>query len=154
VDKEPVIEAVDSLALTEGKILFTDSTLPNSKLVVGCGKAIMDEQILIVNPETLTACPSDRVGEVWVSGQHVAQGYWQKKIETIETFQAQLADSGKGPFLRTGDLGFMKDGELFITGRCKDLIIIAGHNYYPQDIELTVEKSHKALKASCSATFS
>jgi len=84
----------------------------------------------------------------------VGQGYWNNVEETSKTFQACLADSGEGPFLRTGDLGFLKEGELFVTGRLKDLIIIRGYNHYPQDIEYTVEKSHPALRAGCSAAFS
>jgi acyl-CoA synthetase (AMP-forming)/AMP-acid ligase II len=84
----------------------------------------------------------------------VADGYWQHSEETQQTFGARLADSGEEPFLRTGDLGFMKDGELFIAGRLKDLIIIDGLNHYPQDIELTVEQSHPALRPGCCAAFS
>ena len=80
----------------------------------------------------------------------MAQGYWQRDDETTETFRAQLSD-GRGPFLRTGDLGFLADGELFVTGRLKDLIIMRGVNHYPQDIELTVERSHPALRPGCGA---
>ena len=83
----------------------------------------------------------------------VAHGYWQRPRETAETFAARLADTGEGPFLRTGDLGFRHDGELFITGRLKDLVIIRGMNHYPQDIELTVERCHPALRPSCGAAF-
>ena len=84
----------------------------------------------------------------------MAQGYWNRPEDTNRSFQAYLSDTGEGPFLRTGDLGFLKDGELFITGRIKDLIIIDGYNYYPQDIELTVEQSHPLLRPSCCAAFS
>jgi len=89
-----------------------------------------------------------------VSGPGVTEGYWNKPEETERTYRAYLADSGEGPFLRTGDLGFLKNGELFITGRLKDLIIIAGRNLYPHDIELTVEQSHPAIRTGCCAAFS
>jgi acyl-CoA synthetase (AMP-forming)/AMP-acid ligase II len=110
--------------------------------------------IAIVDPDALVQCPDGEVGEIWVSGPSVAQGYWNQAQETEHTFQASLADTGEGPFLRTGDLGFLKDGELYITGRLKDLIIIDGRNLYPQDIEWTVEKSHPGLQPNGCAAFS
>ncbi len=113
----------------------------------------MFERIVIVDHQTKTRSAPNQVGEIWVSGLSVAQGYWNKPEVTQETFNAYL-NTGQGPFLRTGDLGFMQDGELFVTGRLKDVIIIRGRNYYPQDIELTVEKSHSALRDHCSAAFS
>ncbi|MEW6737025.1 MAG: beta-ketoacyl synthase N-terminal-like domain-containing protein, partial [Acidobacteriota bacterium] len=112
------------------------------------------QKIVIVDPETLSGCEPDLIGEIWVSGPSVAQGYWNRPEDTASTFHAYLAETGEGPFLRTGDLGFLRDGELFVTGRLKDLIIIDGRNHYPQDIELTVEKSHPALRPACSAAFS
>lgn len=119
---------------------------------VSCGQSWLDTKIIIANPETLTECREEQVGEIWVSGSSVAQGYWNRPQQTQETFQAYLA-TGAGPFLRTGDLGFLKDRELFITGRLKDVIIIRGRNHYPQDIELTVERSHEALKPNSGAAF-
>ena len=89
-----------------------------------------------------------------MSGPSVTQGYWNRPEDTERTCRAYLNDTGEGPFLRTGDLGFMKDGELFVTGRLKDLIIISGRKLYPQDIELTVEQSHPALRPGCCAAFS
>lgn len=121
---------------------------------VGCGFARFDQQILIVDPQALVPRPDGEVGEIWTSGPSVAQGYWNRPEESQRIFKAQLADGGKGSFLRTGDLGFMRDGELYITGRRKDLIIIRGRNYYPADIEQTVEASHPALKAVSGAAFS
>ena len=91
-----------------------------------------DQQVLIVEPETRRACARREVGEIWVRGPSVAQGYWNQPEATLETFQRRLADTGDGPFLRTGDLGFLHDGELFVTGRLKDLIIIRGRNYTPR----------------------
>ena len=88
-----------------------------------------------------------------MGGPSVAQGYWQREAESRETFQASLAVTGERPFLRTGDLGFLKDGELFVTGRLKDLIIIRGRNHYPHDIERTVEECHPALRPGAGAAF-
>nr|VFK36791.1 MAG: Acyl transferase domain-containing protein [Candidatus Kentron sp. SD]VFK40420.1 MAG: Acyl transferase domain-containing protein [Candidatus Kentron sp. SD]VFK78348.1 MAG: Acyl transferase domain-containing protein [Candidatus Kentron sp. SD] len=122
--------------------------------LVGSGHVWPGMEIIIVDPETSILCPLDKIGEIWIKGESVAQGYWNRSEETERTFRAYLADTGEGPFLRTGDLGFFKDGELFVTGRLKDLIIIRGRNYYPQDIELTVEKSHEALTIGGSAAFS
>ena len=98
--------------------------------------------------------PSGQVGEIWVSGPHIARGYWNHAEETERTFQAFLPDTGEGPFLRTGDLGFTHDGELFVSGRLRDLIIIEGRNHYPQDLEETAECSHPAIRSGCCAAFS
>jgi acyl-CoA synthetase (AMP-forming)/AMP-acid ligase II/acyl carrier protein len=123
------------------------------KKLVGCGNTVLNANVVIVDPESLTQSPSGQVGEIWISGPSIAQGYWGRPEETQRTFGAYLTDNGEGPFLRTGDLGFLKDGELFITGRIKDLIVIRGSNHYPQDIELTVEQSHPSLRSGYSATF-
>jgi amino acid adenylation domain-containing protein len=124
------------------------------QILVGCGQTWLDQQVAIVDPQTLTLCPADRIGEIWIAGPGVSGGYWQRLQETADVFQAFLADTHSGPFLRTGDLGFMRDTELFVTGRLKDLIIIRGRNYYPQDIELSVEQSHPGLRPGCGAAFS
>ena len=109
---------------------------------------------MIVDPETSRLCPPDTVGEIWISGASVARGYWQRPDDNERAFGARLADTGDGPFLRSGDLGFIRDGQLYITGRIKDVIIVAGRNYYPQDIELIVEQSHAAIRKGCCAAFS
>lgn len=124
-----------------------------SRVFVGCGGMAPGLKVVIVDPETLAPCAPDRVGEIWVSGPSVAHGYWRKPAETEQTFAAYL-DTGEGPFLRTGDLGFLDRGQLFVTGRWKDLIIIRGSNHYPQDLEHTVERSHRALRPACGAAFS
>ena len=126
----------------------------SERLLVSCGRPRLDQKILIVDPQTLTQCQEGEVGEIWVLGSSVTRGYWNRPEESQLTFNAYLADGGEGPALRTGDLGFLKDGELFCTGRLKDLIIIRGRNHYPQDIELTVERSHPALIPGCGAAFS
>jgi acyl-CoA synthetase (AMP-forming)/AMP-acid ligase II len=95
----------------------------------------------------------ESVGEIWIRGDNVTQGYWQKPRETEATFAARTA-AGEGPYLRSGDLGFVHEGELFITGRIKDLIIVRGRNHYPQDIEQTVEASYPSIRRGCSAAFS
>src|SRR5205823_11018829 len=110
--------------------------------------------IAIVDPESLRLAGAEEIGEIWVKGPSVAKGYWNRAEETEQIFNAFIAGSVDGPFLRTGDLGFLQDGELFVTGRLKDLIIIRGRNHYPQDIELTVEQSHQALRPGCGVAFS
>ena len=126
----------------------------NVRTLVGSGHALRDTKIVIAHPESLTVCTPDEVGEIWVSGPSVTQGYWNQPEDTERVCRAYLKDTGEGPFLRTQDLGFMKDGELFVTGRLKDLIIISGRKLYPQDIEMTVEQSHPALRPACCAAFS
>ncbi|MEA5621833.1 AMP-binding protein [Nostoc sp. UHCC 0251] len=150
----PSFYSVQTAALEKYHIVeeLTDSTTKARKLVK-CGSVQLDTKVVIVDPTSLTQCPPDRVGEIWVSGSSVAQGYWNRPEETEKTFRAYLADTKEGPFLRTGDLGFIKDGELFVTGRIKDVIIIRGRNCYPQDIERTAEKSHPALHSGAGAAF-
>jgi acyl-CoA synthetase (AMP-forming)/AMP-acid ligase II len=148
----PVMHQVAQTALEENQVIDGTENAAVQKLV-SCGQAWLDTNVKIVEPESLTQCVADQVGEIWVSGGSVAQGYWNQPLETEQTFKAYLADTHEGPFLRTGDLGFIRDNELFVTGRLKDVIIIRGQNYYPQDIEQTIEKSHPALKPGCSAAF-
>lgn len=156
----PVFLDVSVPDLKLGKIveLSVELSDENIKLpcqtLTSCGIPAGDTHIEIVNPETLTPCLSDEVGEIWVSNLSVARGYWNRPEETQTVFQARLPHTGERLFLRTGDLGFIKDGQLFVTGRLKDLIILRGQNYYPQDIELTIENSHPLLRANCSAAFS
>ncbi len=154
VHKEDTAEVyrVQAEALQRNKVVKAEENDDSAITLVGCGKTEIDTKVLIVNPDTLTPCAADEVGEIWVSGKTVTQGYWQKEAETAKTFQARLV-SGDGPFLRTGDLGFLKDGELFVTGRLKDVLIIRGRNHYPQDIEMTVEQCHDGIVNNRSAAF-
>ena len=124
------------------------------RTLVASGHALPDTKIAIADPNTLATCAADEVGEIWVSGPSVTRGYWNRPEETKRICQAYLSDTGEGPFLRTGDLGFLKNGELFVTGRLKDLIIVSGRNLYPQDIELTVGQSHPAVGPASCAAFS
>jgi acyl-CoA synthetase (AMP-forming)/AMP-acid ligase II len=151
---EPVVCTARVDALEYNGIVEASPSETNARTLVGCGKAMPGTRIVIADPETMVACPPNEVGEIWVSGPSVTRGYWGLPDENARVFGAHLKDTGEGPFLRTGDLGFLKDGELFVTGRLKDLIIIAGRNLYPNDIEWTVEQSHAALRSGCSAAFS
>jgi acyl-CoA synthetase (AMP-forming)/AMP-acid ligase II/aryl carrier-like protein len=149
-----VVRTVDGAALESWWVSELPEGTPGSRRLVGLGRSWVEQQVVIVDPVTRIRCTYDRVGEIWVSGDSVAQGYWNRPEETEHTFRAMRADTGDGPYLRTGDLGFLQDGELFFAGRLKDLIIIRGRNHYPQDIERTVEESHSALRPGCSAAFS
>ena len=150
----PVIATVKRTALESKEVVVADAADHVVVSLVGSGRSWLDQQILIVDPVSLLECGPDTIGEIWVSGPHVAGGYWDRPEESESTFKACVADTGAGPYLRTGDLGFMREGELFVTGRLKDLIIIRGRNYFPHDIELTVESSHASLRQGCAAAFS
>ena len=121
--------------------------------VASNGTTHMDTRCVIADPDTLEDLGEDRVGELWVSGSTVAQGYWNNPDATASTFEARLA-TGEGPFLRTGDLAFIHEGEIYLTGRLKDLIIIRGQNHHPQDIEWSLQSAHVALRPNCAAAFS
>jgi amino acid adenylation domain-containing protein len=126
---------------------------PPALRLVSSGHAWAGQQVVVVDPETRVPCPPDRVGEIWVSGPSVAPAYWGRPEASETELHARLAD-GSGSFLRTGDLGFLRDGELYVTGRRKDLIILRGRNHYPQDLELTAERAHPALRPGGGAAFS
>ena len=129
VARPPVIRSFDAAALTHGKVLQDARPAPERRDLVGCGQTLPDQKIVIANPETKTMCAADEIGEIWVGGPSMAQGYWKRPDVTEAMFHAHLSDTGDGPFLRTGDLGFKLEGELFVTGRLKDLIILRGVNY-------------------------
>ena len=152
--EEPRVLRVEKKSLEQNDIVIDPPQDVQVCQIVGCGKPASTERIVIVNPQSCSPCPPGRVGEIWVSGGNVAQGYWNNPRETENTFGAFLRDSGEGSFLRTGDLGFLEGGELFVTGRLKDLIIVHGRNLYPEDVELTVERCHKALRPGCTVAFS
>ncbi|PSB05780.1 AMP-binding protein [Pleurocapsa sp. CCALA 161] len=149
-----VTKTVQSKALEQNKIVLADISETHPHTLVSCGQSLPDQQLAIANPETLTTCPAGEVGEIWVSGASIAQGYWRQPEITTATFGAYLKDTGAGPYLRTGDLGFIDQGELFFTGRLKDMIVIKGRNHYPQDIEKTVEEASAWIRPSCVASFS
>jgi len=150
----PSVIEVDAGSLEEGRVVQVSEADGRTKPLVGCGMALGNQTVVIVDPKTARQCASGEIGEIWISGPSVAQGYWNSVDETEQTFRARIADTGEGLFLRTGDLGFIQDGELYITGRLKDLIVIRGRNLYPHDIELSVESSDATLRAGCGAAFS
>jgi acyl-CoA synthetase (AMP-forming)/AMP-acid ligase II len=152
---KPVFANLDTASLERDKIVDAKPGQESGvRTLASCGRLVCETKVAIVHPETLNRCAPDEVGEIWVSDPSVAGGYWQKEEESDRTFRAYTEDTKEGPFLRTGDLGFLKDGELYITGRIKDLIIIRGTNHYPQDIEWTVQHLHNAMRPDYGAAFS
>jgi amino acid adenylation domain-containing protein len=159
----PVVARVEAAALEQGRAVLGAAEGVPSRRLVGSGSTWPGHELRIVDPESALPCPPGRVGEIWVASPSVACGYWNLEAETERSFRAVLAEpadpanpvaAGAGrPYLRTGDLGFLAGGQLFVTGRVKDLIILRGRNLYPQDLELTAERSHPALRAGCGAAF-
>ncbi len=161
----PAVLAVDAAALAQDRVAAArdlpameardlSAAGPGDPVrrLVGCGRVAGSLEVRLVDPVAATERAAGEVGEIWVAGESVAQGYWEKPEPSAETFGARLAGH-PGTFLRTGDLGFLHDGELFITGRLKDLILIRGRNLYPQDVEWTAERSHPALRPGGGAAF-
>src|SRR5216684_798116 len=152
--REVVTRTVSREALQGGKAVAPTSG-EDTRVLVGCGRAGVGEEIAIVDPDTLRRLSADEVGEIWVRGPNVAAGYWRNAEATAATFEGRIAGAGDATWLRTGDLGFLdRDGELYITGRIKDLIIVYGMNHYPQDIEATMQAAHPALRKNGGAAFS
>jgi amino acid adenylation domain-containing protein len=152
-DRPPVKVSFQGAALEKNRIVPVANDAPDARSLVGCGGVAGGQTVYIVDPDTQQVAPRDVIGEVWVRGPSVAAGYWKMPEQTRETFGAYLPD-GEGPFLRTGDLGFFFEGELFVTGRIKDLIIIRGSNHYPQDVEHSVQKASDTLALGNGAAFS
>jgi amino acid adenylation domain-containing protein len=151
-DEVYVARGYDAAALAEHRAEPAGDP-ERARELVGSGRVLLDLRVAIVEPEATVALPEGWVGEIWVAGGSVARGYWNRPEESERTFGARLAGEPE-TWLRTGDLGFLDRGELFITGRVKDLIILRGRNHYPQDIELTAERAHPALRAGSGAAFS
>lgn len=149
----PVVAHVDRTGLQVDRVVDVDPGHPAALALVGCGRPRGGQDVAIVDPLTHQPCGADEVGEIWIAGPSVGWGYWARPDETTQTFSATLPDESGGPFLRTGDLGFLRSGELYITGRCKDLVVIRGGNYYPNDIERTVQDCHPALVSGRGAVF-
>ena len=143
---------VDGEALASNRVRPATTNGTARKRIVGCGRAWLDQRILIVDPSTAVPAADDAVGEIWLQGGNVARGYRDLPAGADDPFRAFLA-SGEGPFFRTGDLGFLRDGELYVTGRLKDVVIKAGRNYYPQDLELTAGNSHPYFRTDFTAAF-
>jgi 8-amino-7-oxononanoate synthase/acyl carrier protein len=163
----PVVRSFDAASIETGSAVVRPANAPAVRRLVGSGRELDGQDVLIVDPQSCEALPPGRVGEIWVSGPSVAQGYWNRADASAETFGAMLAQPHQlpseqpvatwrpnpGPYLRTGDLGFFDNGELFVAGRLKDLIIIRGRNYYPQDIEHAVEEASTLVRAGSIAAF-
>lgn len=150
----PKVISVESRPLESRQVVPSNGRLGEVRRLVACGRMLPDELVRIVDPDTGQLCPEGRIGEIWVHGPSVAQGYWCRVEETNATFRARPCGSEEGPFLRTGDLGFWQNGELYVSGRIKDLIIIDGRNHFPQDIERSVEEAHPAVQRGGTAAFS
>ena len=149
----PRVLELDANAVFDGRVTPVGTGSLGRK-VVSCGELVGDAKVVIVNPENLSKCRGDEIGEIWVSDPAVAAGYWNQPTKSQEIFGAYLKDTEEGPWLRTGDLGFLQNGELFISGRLKDMIIIRGANFAPQDIEWVSQKCHSAVESAESAAFS
>ncbi|MGF6812651.1 acyl-CoA synthetase (AMP-forming)/AMP-acid ligase II/acyl carrier protein [Paraburkholderia sp. Clong3] len=145
---------LDAAACERGRVvqLHPCSVDTTGRSFQSCGWTHIGADIRIVDPSTGEECDDDALGEIWVRSPSVAQGYWNQPESTVATMQARLV-TGEGPFLRTGDLGFVLDHELYIAGRVKDLIIIRGRNLYPQDIESTAEAAHSAVRLGRCCAF-
>ncbi|HHF7366852.1 TPA: thioester reductase domain-containing protein [Legionella bozemanae] len=144
---------VDKKTLNQNKVLYCDETHPDAHSLINCGQPVDGCSLAIVNPQTLQECPERVVGEIWVAGKSVAQGYWQLPKDSKHYFDARIAHK-EHSFLRTGDMGYLDQGALYVTGRLKDLIIIRGCNYYPHDLEDTIHTCHPYLREHGCAIFS
>ncbi|HYN22305.1 MAG TPA: condensation domain-containing protein, partial [Thermoanaerobaculia bacterium] len=151
-EEPPVVRAFTAEGLERGEAV-TPQGETEGRTLVGCGAALGGQKVAVVEAISGERLSPGRIGEIWIAGSSVARGYWGRLEETAETFGARTAD-GEGPFLRTGDLGFFHEGELFVAGRLKDLIILRGRNFYPQDVEAAAESSLSGLAAGSAAAFS
>ncbi|HEX8744561.1 MAG TPA: fatty acyl-AMP ligase [Thermoleophilaceae bacterium] len=147
----PVVRRVDPEQLVRGRAVPAPEGSAG-KPVVACGRPSPRHELVVVDPATGAPVPDGSIGEAWFRGPTVAAGYWRDEEATAATFGARTA-AGEGPFLRTGDLGFVDGGELYPTGRIKDLIIVRGRNLYPQDVELTAQRAAGGLRPGCGAAF-
>jgi acyl-CoA synthetase (AMP-forming)/AMP-acid ligase II/alkylation response protein AidB-like acyl-CoA dehydrogenase/acyl carrier protein len=148
---------VDRDAVHRGKVVPIDAGGDDATRIhtyVGMAIDPSDQLVKIVDPDTWTTLPELRIGEVWLKSDSVTRGYWNRPKPTADAFHAYTTDTGEGPFLRTGDLGFVQGGKLFITGRIKELIIVNGFNHYPQDIEETVQSLSENFRVHYGAAFS
>ncbi|HET8706169.1 MAG TPA: beta-ketoacyl synthase N-terminal-like domain-containing protein, partial [Pseudomonadales bacterium] len=144
---------VDAPALAKNVLLEVDPAQSTAKTLVSSGY-VVEQDVRIVHPDSMLPCSEFEAGEIWVKGQSVAQGYWNRAEATQETFQAFVKDSQDGPYLRTGDIGFLFKNQLYVTGRIKELVIVDGRNHYPQDIEDSIQSAHESLRRGCGAAFS
>jgi len=165
-DAPPTILTADRDALSQGELRLVDAPAdaPDTAegeagarvtSLVGCGRPV-GQYVAIVDTETSTELPDGRVGEIWVHGPNTAPGYWRNSERSQDTFGGVLAEPGDlpaGPWMKTGDCGLIHEGELYVTGRIKDLIIVDGRNHYPQDLEVTTQEAHPAIRPDFVAAF-
>ncbi len=152
--EEPGVLRVEPGALDRHEVRIAAAGDANAREVVGCGFAFGATRVIIVHPDTREQYAEDAVGEIWIQGGSVAQGYWGRPEDSERLFRAEVQGAPEsGTWLRSGDLGFVHEGELYVTGRIKDMIIIDGTNHYPQDIEATVESCHPSIRAGCIGAF-
>ena len=142
---EPRIVMVDRQKLGQHQAERVETSHSNAASLVGCGSPRNQNAVAVVDPQSCLQQSEGCVGEIWIAGGSVARGYWGREGDSCDTFGASLSGEANGGYLRTGDLGFFLDGDLFVTGRLKDVIIIRGSNHYPHDIERTAENSHEAV---------
>ena len=147
----PVVRHLDQAALASDRVVDVASDDPAAVEVVSCGRT--RAQVVIVDPISRRPCGPNDVGEIWIAGPGVARGYWEAPAVTEHTFGAMPARAHKGPFLRSGDRGFIRGGQLFVIGRCHDLVVLGGAHYYPYDIEATVAACHPLLVSGRGAVF-
>ncbi|MFD6231239.1 fatty acyl-AMP ligase [Streptomyces sp. NPDC060232] len=153
VERPWVLRSFDENELERGAAVVVPDDSPDARVLVSCGVS-RSLDVAVVDPQARTRCRPGQVGEIWVAGDSVAVGYWQRPDLSREAFEATLADGGdQGPYLRTGDLGFQTEDGLFVCGRIKDVIIVGGRNHYPHDIERTTEDAHPAIRPGCVAAF-
>lgn len=150
----PRILMVDGAELERGRaIQVRGEATPDTRVLVTCGQPARGTRVRIVNPDSLRVLPEDRVGELWISGSAVTQGYWRQERLTTELYRGYTSDTGEGPFLRSGDLAFLHDGELVVCGRSKEVIIVRGRNLYPEDVELACRDADPALASTQVVAF-
>ncbi|WP_051711550.1 condensation domain-containing protein, partial [Andreprevotia chitinilytica] len=148
----PLTRSISKAALESGLIEISRNEHDGTEVVLTGASCTVDHRVIIVDPATCTPLADEQVGEVWIQGGSVAQGYWGRPEESDRTFRAELAGHA-GAWLRTGDLGFVSDGGLYITGRIKEVMIFNGRNIYPQDVEITIEALDPAFRANGCAAF-
>jgi acyl-CoA synthetase (AMP-forming)/AMP-acid ligase II len=152
-DEAPRTLLIDEAAYSHDLRAVSPGDTAPALPMVSCGDVAEGFDLVIVDPDTGLALTDNRVGEILVAGPSVAAGYWRREADTVAAFHACV--SGRdAQYLRTGDLGFLRDGELYVSGRLKDLIIVRGVNHYPHDIERTVDLCHEAIRPSCGIAFS
>ncbi len=152
--EDPKYLSLKSDYLSKEIIEVAENTNEKVTELVGCGHTWMETEIIIVKPETFEKLDENTIGEIWIKGPTVAKGYWNKPEETERSFNAFTTNTNEGPFLRTGDMGFLREKELYITGRLKDLIIVRGRNYYPNDLEFTIQNCHDDFRNNGVAVIS